>query len=172
MRRTDLSEWYSDRPERQWRSPAHSWYLFSGYDSGKIEFSDLEEAACSNACTADAECSEYTGFQAQSNFSIVINDGMATGKIQANASTSPSFDPVVRRGSPLSAFTGTMRYFSGGQQFTIEARCSDDIVDQGMSPMPSSSGAARKVPCGQPSAEAANANSACLPSASSGTQAR
>jgi hypothetical protein len=31
----------------------------------------------------------------------------------------------------LSAFTGTIRYFSGGQQFTIEARCGDDIVPMG-----------------------------------------
>src|SRR5262249_13977055 len=38
--------------------------------SGKVDFSHMDEATCSNACTADFECSEYASFLAQSNFSL------------------------------------------------------------------------------------------------------
>lgn len=97
--------------------------------SGKVDFSKPDEAACSNACKADAECSEFTNFLSQSNFTLVVTNAMqGIGKIQGNGSTSPDFDPVLLRGKQLGAFTGTLRYFSGGQQFTIEARCADDIV--------------------------------------------
>ena len=30
-------------------------------------------------------------------------------------------------GKPLTSFTGELRYFSGGSQFTIQARCDDDV---------------------------------------------
>ena len=53
---------------------------------------------------------------------------MTTSKAQGNGGASPDFDPVSSRGKPVKAFTGTMRYFSGGNQFTIEARCVDDII--------------------------------------------
>lgn len=105
--------------------------------SGKVDFSNAEEAACSNACTADVECSEFSSFKAQSNFRLVVSDGTTTGSVQGNGSTSPSFDPVTTRGATLAAFTGTIRYFSGGQQFTIEARCGEDIVEAGGMPKPS-----------------------------------
>lgn len=114
--------------------------------SGKVDFADLEEAACSNACKVDPDCSEWTNFVSQSNFKIAVTDGMTTGTIQANASTSPQFDPVNKRGTTLGAFTGSLRYFSGGQQFTIEARCSDDIVDAGMQPLASDKACIRPRP--------------------------
>jgi hypothetical protein len=96
--------------------------------SGKVDFSKPAEAACSNACKADLECSEFTNFVSQSNFTLVVTSMAGIGKIQGNGSTSPDFDPVLLRGKKLGAFTGSLRYFSGGQQFTIEARCADDIV--------------------------------------------
>jgi len=96
--------------------------------SGKVDFSLPDEAACSNACAADVECSEFQSFLSQSNFTLVVTDGVTTAKAQGNGSSSPDFDPVTLRGKPVKAFTGTMRYFSGGNQFTIEARCVDDIV--------------------------------------------
>lgn len=101
--------------------------------NNKVDFSNMEEATCSNACTADVECSEYSSYKAQSNFRLVVTDTAVpvTATIQGNGSASPSFNPEVSRGATLSAFTGTIRYFSGGQQFTIEARCGDDIVDMG-----------------------------------------
>jgi hypothetical protein len=65
--------------------------------------------------------------------------GKATTRaILADASTSAQFDPVLARGKTIRAFTGTLRYFSGGTQFTIEARCIDDIIaDPNGLPVPS-----------------------------------
>lgn len=96
--------------------------------SGKVDFSLPDEAACSAACTADVECSEFQSFLGQGNFTLVVSDGVTTNKAQGNGGASPDFDPVSLRGKPVKAFTGTIRYFSGGNQFTIEARCVDDIV--------------------------------------------
>ena len=98
--------------------------------NGKVDFSSPDEAACSKACTADVECTEFANFLTQSSFTLVVANSMTmqTAKAQADASASPGFDPVLYKGKTLGAFTGTLRYFSGGQQFTIEARCGDDIV--------------------------------------------
>ena len=55
----------------------------------------------------------------------------ATGRsaaIQADASASAGFSPLALKGKDLRSFTGTLHYFSGGSQFTIEARCKDDII--------------------------------------------
>ena len=106
--------------------------------SGKVDFSLPDEAACSNACTADPECSEFQSFLGQGNFALVLTDGVTTSKAQGNGGAAPDFDPVTLRGKPVKAFTGTMRYFSGGNQFTIEARCVDDIVlDMNATPLAS-----------------------------------
>ena len=96
--------------------------------SGKIDFSDPDEAKCSAACTADVECSEFQNYLSQSNFALVVSDGTTTNKAQANGSASPDFDPVLSKNKPVRSFTGALRYFSGGNQFTIEARCTDDVV--------------------------------------------
>jgi len=117
---------------------------------GKLDFSDPPEAKCNDACTADVECSEYTNFLSQSQFALVLTTTMPmmqVGKIQANASSDPSFDPVINKGAPLGAFTGTLRYFSGGQQFTIQARCADDIIQDPMGTgMPSDKACIRPRP--------------------------
>ncbi len=96
--------------------------------SGKVDFSDPNEAACANACDADVECTEFQSFLSNGGFSIVVTDGTTTVKAQGNATAATTFDPVTFRNQPLKAFTGTLRYFSGGSQFTIEARCDADIV--------------------------------------------
>ncbi len=98
--------------------------------NGKVDFSDPTEAACSAACTADPECTEYATFKGQSNFFLVYEDTVnnVSGHVQVNGSASPGFDPATTKGQPIKSFSGTLRYFSGGSQFTIEARCSDDIV--------------------------------------------
>jgi hypothetical protein len=109
--------------------------------SGKIDFADAQESACNTACTADVECSEFSGFLSQSNFNLVVADSAskASARAQANGSAAPGFDPVLAKGQPIKSLTGTLRYFSGGSQFTIEARCGDDIVtDTKAQPMPSS----------------------------------
>lgn len=91
------------------------------YDIGSAE------AACSNACLADPECSEWSSFQARGNFRLVV--GQSALGIQANVSTVPGFDPSAHAGETIAFLTGTLRTFSGGSlNWTIEARCADDFV--------------------------------------------
>ncbi len=96
--------------------------------SGKIDFADPSEGTCAKNCENDVECTEFSGFLSQGDFSVVMSDGSTSGKAQLNASAATSFDPVEHKGQDIKAFTGTVRYFSGGGQFTIEARCDDDII--------------------------------------------
>jgi len=102
---------------------------------GKVEFTDTNENACATACEGDVECTEFSSFLSQSGFTIVVTDGTNTAKAQGNASAATSFDPVVHAGQPLVAFTGLLRYFSGGSQFTIQARCDDDVVADSSKPV-------------------------------------
>ena len=95
---------------------------------GKVEFQDANEGACANACDADIECTEFSSYLSQSGFSIVVQTGSVSTKAQGNAAAATSFDPVVYAGKPLGSFTGELRYFSGGNQFTIQARCDDDVI--------------------------------------------
>jgi hypothetical protein len=100
-------------------------------NDGRIDFTKGQpEEACSTACTADPECTEYSNFAARSTFRITIKD-LETGvaiAVQADATASAEFKPLEMKGKPMKAFTGTLHFFSGGSQFTIEARCKDDIV--------------------------------------------
>ena len=112
--------------------------------NGKVDYVPAmgPEALCAAACAADVECSEYSGYLGFSQFNLVLVDHsptpLAPAQALANASTSQVFDPVVRKGQDISSFTGTLKYFSGGSQFTIEARCDDDIVtDVTKPPLPS-----------------------------------
>jgi hypothetical protein len=107
----------------------------------KIDFDRPDEANCSNACDADPECSEWTGFSSRSDFDLVLEEKgperSQFTKVQANATGAPDFDVLATRGKSIRAFSGTFRYFSGGSQFTIEARCEDDIsVDPNETPKP------------------------------------
>jgi hypothetical protein len=111
---------------------------------GKVDFSADPERACAAACESDVECTEYSNFLSQGSFNLVMltkeaNTGSyVAGSIEANGRSSAQFDPIALRGKPVRAFTGTLRYFSGGTQYTIEARCADDIVvDQSAAPLPS-----------------------------------
>jgi hypothetical protein len=49
-------------------------------------------------------------------------------RIQADASAADLFDPVAEAGKTVTAFTGIVSYFSGGSEFTLNARCDDDVV--------------------------------------------
>lgn len=97
---------------------------------GRIDFAlGAEEGICSNACDADPECTEYSNFQARRTFRLTLIDATgAKGAVQADASTSATFDPLALKGKLVRYFGGTLHFFSGGSQFTIEARCSDDVV--------------------------------------------
>jgi hypothetical protein len=105
--------------------------------TGKINYSDPMEGPCANACNGtssaaptDPECSEYSAYASQGDFMLLVADSTSGGhtRIQANGSAANGFDPVSARGMTIGAFAGTVSYFSGGEQFTIEARCQDDIV--------------------------------------------
>lgn len=92
---------------------------------GRIDFNNPAEASCSNACSADSECAEWTGFVSRGNFKVNRDSGV----IQINTGGSPTFDPVKNRGQVIPAVTGTLRNFSGGSlNWTVEVRCTDDLV--------------------------------------------
>jgi hypothetical protein len=122
------------------------------YDhDGKVSFTDANvtpsEDLCSAACSGtaavahtDAECSEYSQYASQSDFELLVTDASTglTARIQADASAADLFDPVAQRGQTVHAYTGLVSYFSGGTQFTLNARCDDDvIVDLGSPPLAS-----------------------------------
>lgn len=87
------------------------------------------EGDCSTACTASPECTEYSNFLSRGTFRLTVIDATGTeAAIQADSSASAKFDPQASKGQTIRAFTGAMTYFSGGQQYTLEARCDDDIV--------------------------------------------
>jgi hypothetical protein len=100
------------------------------------------EDLCGTACTNDVECTEYSGYLTESQFRIVVTTtgtNGTTSSIYADAAADASFDPTIYAGKELGSFTGNLDYFSGGKQFTILARCSDDIVvDPTQKPKPTS----------------------------------
>ena len=108
-------------------------------NDAKIDFTaGSEEAACANVCSLDSDCTEYSNFASRSTFRLRIGDGNSFGNIQADASASSTFKPVEMKGKTVKSFTGIMTFFSGGAQYTIEARCPDDIVvDLDQEPLPS-----------------------------------
>lgn len=97
---------------------------------GRIDFAPGNpEGECSTACTADVDCIEYSNFKGRSTFRLVVEDAnKQQAAIQADASADPSFIVQDNLGKELRSYSGTLIYFSGGSQFTIEARCADDIV--------------------------------------------
>lgn len=138
--------------------------------SGKIDFTDPQESACADACAGscsaapyDPECSEWSQYESQNDFDIIVTDTQGTcnvqtdckagylcqpingvnkcraqARLQANAASANLFNPAASRGQSLRSFTGLLAYFSGGCQFTTNARCQDDVVaDPNGSPMPS-----------------------------------
>lgn len=97
--------------------------------SGSVTFEQGNpENDCATACRVDPECTEYSNFAARGTFRLTIRTGSGIGAVQADASASQGFDAMAMRGTPIRSFTGTLHYFSGGQQYTVEARCKDDIV--------------------------------------------
>jgi hypothetical protein len=98
--------------------------------NGKIVFTVGDpEADCSTACTADPECTEWSNYIARGTFRLTVTDSnLRSAAIQADSSAAAGFDPVAMKGVPIRSFGGTLTYFSGGAQYTIEARCADDII--------------------------------------------
>jgi hypothetical protein len=98
--------------------------------NGKITFAaGNPENDCNTACTADPQCTEWSNYVARSTFRITVTDSNGqSAAIQADATSAAQFDPVALKGVPLRHFAGTMSFFSGGAQYTIEVRCKDDIT--------------------------------------------
>jgi hypothetical protein len=96
--------------------------------NGFIDFDTpgSNEGLCANACGAEPECVEWTGYISRGNYRVVMP---GAGSIQINTRSIGGFDPPSMRGKILASVTGTLRNFSGGDlNWTIEARCGDDMV--------------------------------------------
>lgn len=92
---------------------------------GQVDFENPEEASCSNVCSSNPECTEWTSFSARGNYKV----HSGTEMIQIQTSSVADFDPPSFRGQELASVTGTMRNFSGGSlNWTVETRCPDDLV--------------------------------------------
>ncbi len=95
-------------------------------DDGQVDFTLKDEGGCSDACSKNPECSEWTAFAARGNYKISRGPN---DMIQIQTGTVSTFDPVANKGLPLDAVTGTLRNFSGGSlNWTIETRCPDDLA--------------------------------------------
>ncbi len=93
---------------------------------GQVDFTSDAEAACSDACSDDPECVEWTAYSARGSFKLHNEDNVM---ILGQTGAAPGFDPVLHRGEVITALTGSLRHFSGGSlNWTIEARCQDDLV--------------------------------------------
>jgi len=92
---------------------------------GKVDFQNDAEGGCSNACDADPDCSEWTSYVSRANYKV----HQGTSVIQIQTDGASLFNPTQVPGLVLTSVTGTMRNFSGGNlNWTIEARCTDDLV--------------------------------------------
>jgi hypothetical protein len=92
---------------------------------GRVDFLSEAEASCSNVCNADPDCTEWTQFAARGSYKI----HRGTTMIMVQTDGAPEFSPTSNRGTTLTSVTGTLRNFSGGSlNWTIEARCPDDLV--------------------------------------------
>jgi hypothetical protein len=138
--------------------------------SGKIDFTNPQESACAAACAGscslapyDTECSEWSQYESQTDFELIVTDTQQTcstqtdcsagylcqpvngvnrchaqARLQASAASANLFNPAAARGQTMRSFTGLLAYFSGGCQFTSNARCQDDVIsDLSQQPMPS-----------------------------------
>jgi hypothetical protein len=92
---------------------------------GVIDYTDPLEGSCSDACSADPKCSEWSNYSERGNYKIALGNA----QVLINTSSALGFDPLAHRGEQLNAVSGTLRNFSGGSlNWTIETRCLDDLV--------------------------------------------
>ncbi len=99
--------------------------------SGGTNFdTDVDEAACVCWCFEDPECAQWESYKSRGNVRLIVGDPFGTPQLmQVNGATVSAFDPVALRGQTIPWITGTLATFSGGQlNWTIEPRCSDDVV--------------------------------------------
>ena len=95
---------------------------------GQVDFANAKESSCSDACTKNPKCSEWTNYSARGNY--VVYSGSSV--YQTNTGTVTGFDPPSHKGEEIPSITGTAREFSGGKRnWTIETRCPDDLCLEG-----------------------------------------
>jgi hypothetical protein len=91
---------------------------------GVIDYLDPLEGSCSDACTDEPRCSEWTNYVSWGAYKVYRGIDM----IRISTATAFGFDPLAHKGQLLPAVTGTLRNFSGGGlNWTIETRCVDDL---------------------------------------------
>ncbi len=101
---------------------------------GRVDFESDAEASCGNNCSDDPNCAEWTSYIARGNYKVwkeEMDDLDQIHPLQIQIQTDPAtaFNPTAFRGLPLTSITGTLRNFSGGSlNWTVEARCADDVV--------------------------------------------
>ena len=112
------------------------------YDhNGKINYADADEhaersrAARPSAGTRRAPTTSSAAstpqYASQNDFEFIVTDSSNRLRRVASRPTPRRpilFDPVASRGQTIRAFTGVVSYFSGGSQFTLNARCEDDVI--------------------------------------------
>jgi hypothetical protein len=96
---------------------------------GAIDFAGAEGTCASLCDTADGDCSEWTAYLNRGEFNMTLGNGPNDPIIKAQVGTVAGFDPRAYRGQVIGSLTGTMSKFSGGKlNWTIEARCPDDLA--------------------------------------------
>jgi hypothetical protein len=122
----------------------------NGDGSVNFDVGDPEDN-CSIACSESIDCTEYTQYVSEDEFTLSVTaPGGAQYKIFADSSTSTTFSPTALRGTTLRSFAGMLRYFSGGTQFTIASRCDDDIVTGPSSTNPTGTPLSSETACVNP----------------------
>jgi hypothetical protein len=114
-------------------APGSSNCDFNG--DGQIDYTEIApacpadscEGTCAINCDADPDCSEWSDFSARNEIKVSVPGTLSMIKI--NVGTVSTFDPVANAGKMIDVVTGTLTEFSGGDlNWTIEARCEDDLV--------------------------------------------
>lgn len=92
---------------------------------GRVDFESDAEASCSNVCADDPDCTEWTQYISRGSYKAYRGNN----RIMIQTDGAAGFNPVANRGQVLASVTGSLRNFSGGDlNWTIEARCTDDVV--------------------------------------------
>ncbi|MCU0683283.1 MAG: hypothetical protein MUF34_13760 [Polyangiaceae bacterium] len=96
---------------------------------GRVDFTPCsDEGACSTACYNLPGCSEWSSFRRVGNFRATLGPA-ATQTVLMNFGSVGGLEPPSLRNRIVPWMTGTLANFSGGPlNWTVEARCSDDIV--------------------------------------------
>lgn len=101
-----------------------------GFNRNKGGFSELEKA-CNDACTKDANCTEWNNFKSFNQVKIKFSPGDGTVFFQPSAL--PGIDVLELVGpNKLAEVRGVLTNFLGPQPpYTVEPRCLDDVIKVG-----------------------------------------